>query len=122
MFKVSLSMAGRQQYPRTLSRPLAQRRKAKAGGWPLRLIWLPVSRLLLVLCPLWLAISLLLTLADQHLVAGQTQLEAVRHQLMDRNISLRAEKALLFSPVQVEQSAARLALHAPEQGQVIRIR
>lgn len=82
-------------------------------------LWLSVGKILLVLCPLVLAVNLWLASSFNNLEASVQAVESVRHELMDNQINLRAKRAQLFSPERVQMIAAeKLSLHVPGKEQV----
>ena len=84
-----------------------------------KVLWLSVGKILLVLCPLVLVVNLWLASSFHNLDASVKEVESARHELMDKQIRLRAQKAQLFSPEQIQMIAAeRFSLHVPEKDQV----
>jgi len=84
-----------------------------------RELWLSVGKILLVLCPMVLAVNLWLASSFNNLEASVQAVESVRHELMDNQINLRAKRAQLFSPERVQMIAAeKLSLHVPGKEQV----
>ena len=84
-----------------------------------KVLWLSVGKLLLVLCPLVLVANLWLASSFRNLDTSVKEVEGVRHELMDKQIRLRAQRAQLFSPEQIHMIAAeKFSLHVPEKEQV----
>ena len=84
-----------------------------------KVLWLSVGKILLVLCPLVLVVNLWLASSFHNLDASVKEVESARHELMDKQIRLRAQKAQLFSPEQIQMIAAeRFSLQVPEKDQV----
>ncbi len=104
---------GRQQMRRPVNRSMIRRQKGfDCAG--MKRLGQPISRIVLVLCPIWLGVNLLLMFTVNHMDKTFSTMDKVRHELMDQNIGLRAQKARLFSPGQLEVRAGRqLGLRAP---------
>ena len=84
-----------------------------------RKLWLSVGKVLLVLCPMVLAVNLWLASSFKNLEQSVQALENVSHQLMENHISLRAQRDQVFSPERVRIIAAeKLSLYAPEKEQM----
>ncbi|MBC8208248.1 MAG: hypothetical protein H8E79_03650 [Desulfobulbaceae bacterium] len=112
---------GRQQVNSRLNRSQVRRQKGLELAGAKRLLQ-PVGKMLLVLCPIWLASNLILSFAVNQLTDNFTAMETARHELRDQNIGLRAQKAQLFSPNQVGVMAGeKLNLHVPAENQVARL-
>jgi cell division protein FtsL len=85
-----------------------------------RNLWLAVGKPLLVFCPLFLAMNLWLASCFNNLEQSVQAVENVRHELMDRQINLRAKKDQLSSPERVRKIAEeKLSLYVPEKEQVM---
>ena len=81
--------------------------------------WRPVGKILLLLLPLMLVINMcvssLVSKTDESIITADNK----RHELMDKNIELRAKKARLRGEQQFQQLAAeKLSLYAHRKGQV----
>jgi hypothetical protein len=84
-----------------------------------RKLWLALGKMLLVLCPICLAVNLWLGSCCTLLERSTQAVDNSRHQLMERQISLSAERSYLLSPERVQFIAAKkLSLYVPEKGQV----
>ena len=84
-----------------------------------RKLWFAVGKMLLVLCPMLLAVNLWLGSCFDDLEQSVQAVENVRHELMDRQINLRARKSQLSSPERLRIIAAeKLSLNVPEKEQV----
>ena len=97
-----------------------QFRKQKSLSWSgNRLLWLSIGKILLVLFPLVLVVNFWLAASFRNLEVSAQAVENARHELMDKQIKLRAQRAQLFSPEQIRLIAAeKFALHIPEKDQV----
>jgi hypothetical protein len=97
-----------------------QVRKQKAFSLPgEKELWISIGKMLLVLCPMVLAVNLWLASSFNNLEASVLAVENVRNELMDSQIHLRAKRAQLFSPERVQALAAeKLSLHVPGKEQV----
>lgn len=97
-----------------------QLRKQKALSLPVeRELWLSIGKTLLVLCPMVLVVNFWLASSFKNLEVSVQAVENVRHDLMDEQIKLRAQRAQLFSPDQVQPIAAeKLSLLVPGKEQV----
>lgn len=84
-----------------------------------RKLWHAVGKMLLVFCPMFLAVNLWLGSCFNNLEQSVQAVENVRHELMDRQIGLSAKKSQLSSPERVRIIAAeKLSLNVPEKEQV----
>lgn len=84
-----------------------------------RRLWLALGKMFLVLCPVCLAVNLWLGSCCNRLEQSMQAVDDRRHELMDRQISLSAERSQLFSPERIGFIAAKkLSLHLPEKEQV----
>lgn len=84
-----------------------------------RKLGLALGKMLLVLCPIWLAVNLWLGSCCNTLEQSMQAVDDRRHQLVERQISLSAERSQLFSPERVQVIAAKkLSLYVPEKEQV----
>ena len=97
-----------------------QVRKRNVLSWPGdRMLWLSVGKILLVLCPMVLVVNFWLASSFNNLDVSVKAVESARHELMDKQIRLRAQRAQLFSPEQIHLIAAeKFSLHVPEKDQV----
>ncbi len=78
-----------------------------------------VGKVLLVFCPLVLAINLGLASCSHTLEQSVQAVSNDRHERMERQIGLRAKKEQLSSPERVRIIAAeKLSLYVPDQEQV----
>jgi hypothetical protein len=84
-----------------------------------RKVWRAVGKMLLVFSPLVLAINLGLASCSHTLEQSVQAVSNVRHERVERQISLRAKKEQLSSPERVRIIAAqKLSLYVPDQEQV----
>ncbi len=84
-----------------------------------KVLWLSVGKVLVVLCPLVLVMNLWLASSLRNLDVSVKEVENLRLELMDKQIKLRAQRAQLFSPEQIQAIAAqKFSLHVPEKDQV----
>lgn len=80
-----------------------------------------VGKVALVLLPLVLLINLLMASAAADIAATITAVDNQRHEAMDRNIGLLAQKARLMAPDNIQQLAGKkLALFSAADDQVER--
>lgn len=87
-----------------------------AGGM---VLWKAVGKVLLLLLPLVMTVNLLLASAVNDIGNDLTAIDNQRHQLMDKNIGLLAQKAQLYAPERVGQLAAqKLSLYSAAPGQI----
>lgn len=92
----------------------------KRRGFPTSMVfWRPVGKILLTLLLLVLAINLYITYSLSKVSEATIAADNKRHELMDKNIELRATKARLRAEEQLQQLAAeKLSLHVHTKGQV----
>jgi len=91
--------------------------------WGDRRLLLSVGKMLLVFCPMLLAVHLWLASSFNTLQKAVRADETVRHELMENQISLRAKRDQMLLPERVRVIAAeKLALHVPEKEQVTYIK
>ena len=84
-----------------------------------KVLWLSVGKILLVLCPLVLVVNLWLASSFHNLDASVKEVQSAQHELMDKQIKLRAQRAQLFSPEQIQMIAAeKFSLRVPEKEQI----
>ena len=95
-------------------------RRPKTFSWAGdRLLWISIGKILLVLCPLVLVVNLWLASSFSTLDASVKEIENARHELMDKQIKLRAQRAQLYSPEHIRLMAAeKFSLRVPEKDQV----
>lgn len=80
-----------------------------------------VGKVALVLLPLVLAINLLMASTAADITETMTAVDNQRHEAMDKNIGLLAQKARLMAPDNIEQLAGKkLALFSAAGDQVER--
>ncbi|SHO44443.1 hypothetical protein [Desulfopila aestuarii] len=81
-------------------------------------LWKAIGRLAGGVCAATIAIHLMLGAYSSHLSEKVTAFEGQRHQLMDRNITLRATRAGMLTKQAVEAAAGKaLSLYSPGKGQ-----
>ncbi len=111
-----------QSYTRPMMNTYAghQLRRQKAFTWAAdKAVFLCVGRILLVLLPVVLVMNLWFAWSYNHLAATSREVDSTYRVLMDKQIKLRAERAQLFSPEQVQLIAAeKFALHVPGKEQI----
>jgi hypothetical protein len=91
--------------------------------WGDRTLWLSVGKMLLVFCPILLALHLWLASAFINLQKTVQAGEIVRYELMEHQMSLRAKRDQMLLPERVRVIAAeKLALHVPEKEQMTLIK
>jgi hypothetical protein len=84
-----------------------------------RKLWISVGKMLLVLCPLLLAMNLWLASSFNNFEQSVQALELVHQEHMDSQNNLRTKRDQLLSPERVRVFAAeKFALHAPKKEQV----
>lgn len=82
-------------------------------------LWKAVGKVLLLLLPLVVTFNLFLASAINDAGNEFTVIDNQRHQLMDKNIGLLAQKAQLYAPDRVGQLAAqKLSLYSAAPGQI----
>ncbi len=85
-----------------------------------RKLWLLVVKMLLVICPMLLAVNLWLVSSTNNLEQSVQAVLKVRHELIESRMKLKAKSAHLFSPERVRIIAEeQLSLHVPEKEQVM---
>ncbi|MDK9708750.1 MAG: hypothetical protein OEL83_17035 [Desulforhopalus sp.] len=85
-------------------------------------LWKAVGKVLLVLLPLMLAANMFLAGIINNVGQSISSVDDQRHELMDKNIGLLAQKARLYAPERVGQLAEqKLSLYAASPGQIERI-
>lgn len=97
-----------------------QLRRQRVFTWSSdKVLFVMVGKILLVLLPLVLAINLGLGLWSSHLSATIRNIDNTHQVLMDKQIKLRAQRAQLYSPEQVQLLAAeKFSLHVPGKDQI----
>jgi len=92
----------------------------RKGSFPVSLVfWRPVGKILLLLLSLVLAINMYVTSSVSKVNESIATAANRRHELMDKNIELRALKAQLRGDKQIQQLAAeKLSLFVHTKGQV----
>jgi hypothetical protein len=82
-------------------------------------LWKAVGKVLLLLLPLMVTFNLFLASAINDAGNELTVIDNQRHQLMDKNIGLLAQKAQLYAPDRVGQLAEqKLSLYSAAPGQI----
>lgn len=85
-------------------------------------LWKALGKLLLVVLPLMLAANVFLAGSVNDVEQSLVSVDNQRHDLMDKNIGLLAQKARMYAPERVGQLAGqRLSLYAASPGQIERI-
>ncbi len=94
--------------------------RQRKGSFPVSIaFWRPVSKILLVLLPLVLAINMYVTSSVSKVGVSIIAADNKRYELMDKNIELRAKRAWLRADEQFQQLAAeKLSLYVHRKGQV----
>lgn len=94
---------------------------ARRSAWELPggvIFWKAAGKVVLGVCMATIALNMLLSVYKGHLEAIATVMEGQRHELMDKNISLRVTRAGMLTRQAVEVAAGKsLSLYMPEQGQ-----
>jgi hypothetical protein len=86
-----------------------------------KVLWIAVGKVLLLFFPLLFLANFWLSSCAGRNVVSILAAEEGRYALMDENIKLRAERARLYSPENLNTMAAKqLALYVPEKRQVTR--
>ncbi|MBW1634833.1 MAG: hypothetical protein JRJ68_01035 [Deltaproteobacteria bacterium] len=81
--------------------------------------WRPVGKTLLLLLPLALAVNLYVVSATNQINESIIGVDNRHHELMDQNIELRAMRAYVRAPEQLQRLAGeKLSLYAHKKGQV----
>lgn len=87
------------------------------SGW--LVLWKPVGRIMLMIFPVVLVIQMFIASAVTNTEQTITMVDNQRHELMDKNIGLLAQKASLWAPENIEKLAGeKLALYADSGDQV----
>lgn len=83
------------------------------------LFWRPVGKTLFLLLPLVLAVNLYVVSSVSKINESIVAVDNFHHELMDKNIELRAMKAQARDPEQLQKLAAdKLSLYVHTKGQV----
>ena len=87
------------------------------SGW--LVLWKPVGRIMLMIFPVVLVIQMFIASAVTNTDQTITMVDNQRHELMDKNIGLLAQKASLWAPENIEKLAGeKLALYTDSGDQV----
>ena len=90
-----------------------QKVTSRAGHKKLRLA---VVKVLLLLCPMVLAVNLWLSSSLRNLELSVQEVEGVRQELIDTQLSLRSKRDRLYAPERIRVIAAeQFSLFAPEK-------
>jgi hypothetical protein len=114
------------QSMQTYSRPMMpsmrqQFRQQILGLFGPKVLWVAVGKVLLIFCPLLLLVNFWLSSSAERMATAILAAEEGRYLLVNENITLRAERARLNSPGNLNQRAAnQFALYVPGKGQVTR--
>jgi hypothetical protein len=85
-------------------------------------LWKAVGRIMLLMMPFVLAANMFFASIINDMERSLTVADNQRHELVDKNIGLLAQKAGLYAPERVSQMAAdKLSLYAASPGQIERI-
>jgi hypothetical protein len=85
-------------------------------------LWKAVGRIMLLMLPFVLAANMFFASIINDMERSLTVVDNQRHELVDKNIGLLAQKAGLYAPERVSQMAAdKLSLYAASPGQIERI-
>lgn len=85
-------------------------------------LWKAVGRILLLMLPFVLAVNMFFASTINDVKRSLATVDNQRHELMDKNIGLLAQKARLNAPERVSQMAAdKFSLYAASPGQIERI-
>lgn len=81
--------------------------------------WKPVGKILFFVLPLVLAVNMYTSSVANRMNKAIIVVDNIHHELMDRNIELRAMKAQLRNPEQLQEMVAeKLSLYSHTKGQV----
>lgn len=110
-----------QSYARPVSKIGVRQHLARGSAWELpggAILWKAIGKVALVVCVATISVNMLFGAYKGHLATVATAVEGQRHELMDRNITLRAARAGMLTPQSVELVAGKaLSLYAPQEGQ-----
>jgi hypothetical protein len=85
-------------------------------------LWKAVARIMLLMLPFVLAANMFFASMINDIERSLTAVDNQRHELMDKNIGLLAQRAGLYAPDRVSRMAAdKLSLYAASPGQIERI-
>ncbi len=85
-------------------------------------LWKAVGRIMLIMLPFILVANIFLAGKIKDVQSSLAIVDNQRHELMDKNIGLLAQKARLYAPERVSQMAAeKLSLYAASPNQRERI-
>jgi hypothetical protein len=83
------------------------------------MLWKAVGKVLLLLLPLVVTVNMFLASAMNDVGRELSTVDNLRHERMDKNIGLLAQKAQLYAPERVSQLAGqKLSLYAASPGQI----
>ncbi len=83
------------------------------------ILWKPAGKILLMIFPVVLVINMFIASAVTNIDHSITELDNQRHELMDKNIELLAQKAKLWSPANIRKLAGeKLELYVDSGDQV----
>ncbi len=86
------------------------------------LLWKAIGKVAVAVCVATITMNVALSVYKGNLANAVVTVELQRHELMDRNINLRAKRAALLSPQAVELAAGKmLSLYSPVKGQNIKL-
>lgn len=115
-------------YTQSYTRPVAKiniwqhllpRDLFKLSGWTL--LWKPFGKILLMIFPVVLVINMCIASAITNIDHSLVTVDNKRHELMDKNIALLAQKAKLWAPASIQRMAGeKLALYVHSGDQVTR--
>ncbi len=112
-----------QLYPRPMMRTQfrCQTRRQKVFTWSAdKVLFFAIGKVMLILLPLVLVMNLWLASWSSSLIVSLKDVDNTHRILMDKQIKLRAEKAQLYSPEQVQLLAAeKFSLHVPGKEQIV---
>jgi hypothetical protein len=85
-------------------------------------LWKAVARIMLLMLPFVLAANMFFASIVNDMERSLTAVDNQRHELMDKNIGLLAQRAGLYAPDRVSRMAAdKLSLYVASPGQIERI-
>ena len=85
-------------------------------------LWRASGKMLLCLLPLLIVVNMFLASSINETERSMTAVDNQRHELIDKNIGLLAQKAGLYAPERVSRLAAdKLSLYTAIPGQIERI-
>jgi hypothetical protein len=92
----------------------------RLATFPINLsFWKPVGKMLFFILPVVLAVNMYVSSAAGGINQSIIEADNYHHELMDRNIELRAMKAKLRNPGQLQELVAeKLSLYVHAKGQV----